>query len=236
MKINNYFYLILILVIQISNTMKVMHIMPGGLYGFYMFGVCKFIKQNYNLKDYIFYGASAGSWNSLYMCLKNNNDDKFIYDIIENVNEYKNLQDLQVNIKNNLLYHYNDDDFNLHKLHITLCTLKKKPLFMEKYIVNDFDNIEDAINCCIASSHIPLLCGNLYYNYKTSICIDGGIFNNPFDKYGIKPNIIIHHKLWKNKKIKTYNSLKYNNLELMYHEGYEDSLKNKQFLDEIFEK
>ena len=236
MKINKYFYLILILVIQISNTMKVIHIMPGGLYGFYMFGVCKFIKENYNLNDYIFYGASAGSWNSLYMCLKNNNDDKFIESIIQETNEHNNLQDLQINIKNNLLDHYSEQDFDFKKLHITLCTLEKKPLFLKKNIVNDFDNLEDAINCCIASSHIPFVCGNLYHIYKMHKCIDGGVFRKPFSSYKNKPKLVINYELWKNEKIKNHNSLRKNNLKILFDEGYEDSIKNKYILDEIFRK
>lgn len=44
-------------------------ISPGGIYGFYTLGTCSYIKNNYNISDYIFSGASAGSWNSLYMVL-----------------------------------------------------------------------------------------------------------------------------------------------------------------------
>ena len=47
---------------------KLISISPGGFKGFYMLGVCKFIKENYDLNDYIFSGASAGAWNSLLLC------------------------------------------------------------------------------------------------------------------------------------------------------------------------
>ena len=50
---------------------KMISISPAGIYGFYTLGTCAYIKENYDVSDYIFSGASAGSWNSLYMVLKN---------------------------------------------------------------------------------------------------------------------------------------------------------------------
>ena len=44
-------------------------IKPGGLKGFYVLGICKYIKENYCLEDYYFYGSSAGSWNTIYLTL-----------------------------------------------------------------------------------------------------------------------------------------------------------------------
>ena len=40
--------------------------------GFYLFGISSYIKKNYKLDNYIFSGASAGAWNSLFMCFKKN--------------------------------------------------------------------------------------------------------------------------------------------------------------------
>ena len=53
---------------------KVVVSTPGGLFGFYFMGISAYIKENYNLTNYIFTGASAGSWNSLFLSL---NDDPF---------------------------------------------------------------------------------------------------------------------------------------------------------------
>ena len=49
---------------------KIISISPGGLKGIYILGTCTYLKQNFNFDDYIFSGASAGSWNSLVMCYK----------------------------------------------------------------------------------------------------------------------------------------------------------------------
>ena len=48
---------------------KIITLSPGGFRGFYTFGLCKFLKENYDLSEYVFSGASAGAWNSLYLCL-----------------------------------------------------------------------------------------------------------------------------------------------------------------------
>ena len=53
-----------------DNPSKLIISTPGGLFGFYFMGVSSFLKDNYNLTNYIFSGASAGAWNSLFLSLK----------------------------------------------------------------------------------------------------------------------------------------------------------------------
>ena len=55
---------------------------PGGLNGFYMAGVVSFLKQQYDLSNCVFTGASAGAWNALYMCC-NADHDTFIDKLFE---------------------------------------------------------------------------------------------------------------------------------------------------------
>ena len=70
------FIIIMINIIKI-NSLNIISINPGGLLGFYQFGICKYIKQNCDLKNSKFYGSSAGSWNSLYLSKKHDNDNLF---------------------------------------------------------------------------------------------------------------------------------------------------------------
>ena len=51
---------------------KLIILTPGGLYGFYTLGVSCYIKNHYNLTDFIFSGSSAGSWNSLFLSYQGN--------------------------------------------------------------------------------------------------------------------------------------------------------------------
>jgi hypothetical protein len=63
---------------------KIISISPGGMKGFYLFGISSYIKKNYKLDNYVFSGASAGAWNSLFMCFKKNPSE--LIHIIMNIN------------------------------------------------------------------------------------------------------------------------------------------------------
>ena len=93
-----------------DNEKKVITISPGGFRGFYMLGLCKYLKENYELEDYIFSGASAGAWNSLFLSLKENDDDfiNYIFDI-----DYTNVKNSPIDYESEgfvLTFFY-----NLHK-------------------------------------------------------------------------------------------------------------------------
>ena len=63
---------------------KLISISPGGLKGFYELGVLCFIKDNYDMENFIFSGASAGSWNALFMCYKNDTK-QFVYNLMKDL-------------------------------------------------------------------------------------------------------------------------------------------------------
>ena len=178
----NFIYLIFccILYLQVI-AMKIINIYPGGLHGFYMMGICKYIKQNYNLQDYQYYGASAGSWNSLFLCY-NKNDEEFIQGINNlMINDRpKNIHQLQLKIKDFLIETYDSSDFDLNKLHISVAEIQKPPFRIKKKIYEGFGTLDNVTNCCIASSHLPIISGKFGYMYNNHYCLDGGIFMNPF--------------------------------------------------------
>lgn len=215
---------------------KIITISPAGYNGFYQLGICKYIKENYNLDNFVFSGASAGSWNSLLMCYKGNIHEiqnKIIDDKIQNI---KTMIELENDIKNKLLYHYKTEDFDFNKLFIGVTTIKGIQIF------NNFDNLEDAINCCVASSHIPFITGGVKYTYKNVLSFDGGFSKFP---YLYSKNIVlnINPNLWNNNKknysfkISDYTTIfskdKFNFIS-MIENGYKDCEKNKQYLDNIF--
>ena len=105
----------LYLLFNICNALKTISITSGGLHGFYMFGICKFIKKNYCMEKTILYGASAGAWNSLYLSLKEDNDNFESYISSMNVSKVKNLYSIENNIKKSILSNYDVNDFYLNK-------------------------------------------------------------------------------------------------------------------------
>jgi len=233
---------------------KLISISPGGLKGFYELGVLSYIKDNYEMENYIFSGASAGSWNALFMCFKNDSK-KFVYTLLDyKLSQINNIKELELFLKYKLLSNFNNDDFDLRRLFIGVTTIKKfKPV---TNIFSDFNSLEDAINCCIASSHIPLVTGGLTNRYHDIYTFDGGFSNYPYLNF--TENVLhITPSMWK--KLNSNDNTIYNNnkpfldsftslnviLELflmiknrnymeLFDNGYLDAKNNKDLLDKIF--
>jgi hypothetical protein len=221
---------------------KLISISPGGFKGFYLLGTTTFIKENYNLDNFIYSGASAGAWNSLFMCYKKN-PMEFVYKLLDSdIKKSKNINDLQYLIKYKLLSSYKEEDFDLDRLFIGVTSLKN---FKSKTnIYSDFSSLDDAINCCIASSHIPLITGGFSNRYNNMYSFDGGFSNYPYLDF---ENHVLHiyPAIWddierNNKKTNCYKkyselfSISKNNLLQLFDDGYQDAKKHKSYLDLIF--
>jgi hypothetical protein len=224
---------------KFSENIRMITISPAGYKGIYSYGICNYIKKNYNLDNYIFSGASAGAWNALLLCIKKDPypiKDEILYYSLNNTN---NILELQLCMKKRLLQKYSTEDFNLNKLFIGVTTLQK--FNPETIIYNDFQSLEDALDCCIASSHIPFITGGIINKYHNLYSFDGG-----FSKYPYLNNMdcILHitPDIWsKNKTSDTIfdSSLFYKNkynFTKLYNDGYDDSHNNKKVLDAIFIK
>jgi len=219
---------------------KLISISPGGFKGVYMLGVCVFIKDNFNLDDYVFSGASAGAWNALVMCYK-----KDVVELKRNVLDYslknaRSLNEIETLMKRRFLLFSKTEDYDLRRLFIGVTTLEKfKP---STYIFYGFDTLEDALDCSIASSHIPLVTGGFINKYKNLYTFDGGFSKYPYLN-NMRPSIHISPSIWKEKPgyqgnresfdITQYTTLfSRNSLDLreLYESGYNDSQKNYDYL------
>uniref|UniRef100_A0A6C0AW33 PNPLA domain-containing protein n=1 Tax=viral metagenome TaxID=1070528 RepID=A0A6C0AW33_9ZZZZ len=210
---------------------KVIKIAPGGLNGYYMMGICTYIKEHYDLDNYIFSGASAGAWNSLYMCYKGNTTT--FYNNILNLNfeNVTSILEIQHLLKNNIMKKFSEEDFDLNRLFIGVTIFDKWGF--QNTIFSKFTSLEDAVECCIASSHIPLITGGFFNIYKNFYAFDGGFSVNPY----IKKNetMFIKYNMWSKKRtcpldIISYNITEYNFTQSFIN-GYNDSKNNKQILD-----
>ena len=216
---------------------NIISISPGGYKGIYVLGICNYIKDNFNLENYVFSGASAGAWNSLMLCYKGDinriKSDVLDYSL-QNTNSAIDIENM---IKERLLLYTKTEDYDLQKLFIGTTTLLGCK--SNTTVFYDFNNLEDAINCCIASSHIPFITGGLMNKYKNTYTFDGGFSKYPYlDIY--KPIIHITPSMWKNKKkpsiftnIHEHTTLfskhRFDFMEL-YQSGYEDAKNNCEYL------
>lgn len=221
---------IIILFIHYVSSHKIISISAGGLKGFYMFGICKYIKKHYDLQDFTFYGASAGAWNSLYLSHNLNIDplDEYLRKL--NRRNFKNLFEIEELLTKHF-YSYNENDFDFSRLNICLCVLNK--YYIEKRIINEFDDLHDVLECCKASFDIPYFTSNHpVYFYKNLTAIDGGVFPVPHHNY-YTPELFITPNIFKNNYLKKYCDIKNLNIKKLIDMGYQDAKNNKKNLDSV---
>lgn len=222
---------------------KIISISPGGYKGFYVLGICKYIKQHYNLDNYIFSGASAGAWNSLILSSSHEftHIEKHLVD--KKIQTATSLYEMEHILKNKLLTKYNSDDFDLRRLFVGVTTMQN--YHSNTIVYSGFSDLEDAINCCIASSHIPFVTGGLTNVYRDIVSFDGGFSKYPYLNI-MKPVLHITPSIWKKKdkndentkmSITDYTTLFSKNKFVfveMINSGYKDASENKEMLDKIF--
>lgn len=226
--------IILYCLICLGSGYKIISIQPGGLKGFYMLGVCKYIKDNYLLDNFEFYGSSAGAWNALYLSLPLNNEMQFLNDMsmISRQFNYSNLYEVETLLKNILINNINTQLFQEKSYKCNICLSSCDAITIQKKIKNDFESLEDLIECCIASSHLPLLSnGRIFYIYKNKKYVDGGIFRNNYPLH-VKPNLIIYPNMFNNKDIFKFSTLRKLDITQLIDEGYYDAMMNMRYLDD----
>ena len=205
---------------------------PGGIFGFHDTGICKIIKESINLNNLIFSGASAGSWNALFMVFKHKNIDKIIKIIFEiNFDKISSIYKLQLELKNKILENFNSEDFDLDKLFISVCVLDN--FNFKHHIYTEFTSLENALDCCIASSNIPFLTGKLILKFDNKICFDGGFLSNPYLYFG--NNVLtINNSMWGKKRFITSIFSGINKTKLLYNDGLSDTIDNISSINIIF--
>jgi hypothetical protein len=220
---------------KIKNILKILDnelivLTPAGANGFYNLGICYYLKKNYDLTKYIFSGASAGAWNSLFLSF--NGDLKELINIVlcDEIKSKKNLKEVQLELKKKILNKYNENDFELDKIFISVSIIDN--FHFNNYIYTDFISLEDAIDCCIASSNIPILTGNFILYYHNYLSFDGGFKKNSYFTFK-NPYFNIEKTIW-GRKFEFLKPLSKINFYDLIMEGYNDTKNNKNKLDELF--
>ena len=216
-----------------TNIKKLVLVSPGGLKGFYTLGILNYLRNHYDMSQYIYSGDSAGAWNSLLMCT--NRDTKYVNNFIESlfvpVSRTKSIEEIQYLLKHKTLENFDSTDFDFTKLHIGVTKVTKKKLQTEIY--SNFTDLPDAIDCCMGSSHIPLVTGKLIHRYKNNIVLDGALGSYPYLPNG---HVVLHIKpdMWVSQpKSMVYNfvdafTIGNNNMEKLYWSGFTDAEKKSR--------
>lgn len=219
---------------------KLIAITPGGFYGYYMLGVARYIKLNYNLDDYVFTGSSAGSWCSLLLCLKNKKQITIVlFQIMKGIQEIllkKSIYEFLFYMKQKLLELTTEEDYNLEQLYVGVLTYENYELKTTIYC--NFTSLEDAINCCISSSNIPFITGEFSHTYQGNVALDGVFAKYPFLNI-LEPSLVITPKIWDTPHVKKNGNslLAKDKIDLLsiFLDGFNDTLINNDILCEFLD-
>lgn len=215
---------------------------PAGLRGYYNLGVACYLKQNYNLDDYIICGASAGAWNSLVMAYKGNSMN-FCTKILRNIKEEckaSTIYDQQLFLQNYFINNYNISDFYFNNTYLSVCIKENEKTQFSTHLYTNFKTMKDITNCCLASSNIPLITGPKSLYYDGFYAIDGGFNPRPFfDK--IKPTLEIRYDMWNRKEKEIppttmFYALQDLDIEKSFFMGVNDCYANEIKIDKLFHK
>ena len=208
------------------------HFTSGALGVFYQAGISKFLKEQYEMSHYEFSGISAGSWCSMFLAsnITSQQMDNIIECLTEGSIDGNNFWTKGSELAKIIILNEDFDiDYSRLKIGITQLT----PFPKKKY-VTEFNNKEDVVDACIASSYIPILSGNIATNYKDVLSLDGAIWG---EGKLVRKNAILNFSpdIW-GKKYELENLLDFNasNIKKLYVEGYNDTKKNKNMLDQLF--
>lgn len=217
---------------------KVISISPGGYKGVYILGTCMYIRKHFNLDNFIFSGASAGAWNALLLCYKKDPNVLKTKIVDYYLNRATSLNELETLMKAEILTNCLPDDFDLRRLFIGVTTIDQYKA--NTTIFSGFTGLEDAIDCCIASSHIPLITGGFINKYNNKITFDGGFSKYPYLNI-TKPVLHITPSMWKPIQNNSIDLSEYTtlfsknklNFTELYNSGYADAEKNHERLYKI---
>ena len=207
---------------------------PGGNYGFYTLGICHFIRNNYKIKNKKIIGFSSGSWNVIFLSIKNkikNNSNVYLLSLFRNNimcnNKMpKNVLILKKNFEKNIFF--NELELKNKSIGIT-------NNLNNLYEINHFISVKDIINSCMSSSFVPYVTQYDFIKfYRGKIGLDGGLYYYMYIKDNIKDNCLcISYDMfgrYPKKIIPGITNINISGYEL-YIIGYHDALINKTKLD-----
>jgi len=202
---------------------------PGGYYGFYILGICHYIKNTYDISNVKMIGFSAGSIAIFFMSLPDRLTNNYLYEVFQ----HKITPDLSL-LANNIFTHIKNTiqfkDLSLYNKYIGLTTSSYTLDVQDTFI-----STNDLVNCIQASSFVPMITKKspLYY-YNGNAYFDGALSYWRLRKSCKKKCLIISYNMFGRYNHILTGGLTYNSgmtIYNMYLLGYRDAMYNKKYLD-----
>lgn len=214
---------------------KYLYLAPGGFTMPYTLGICRFIKEHYNLSEFKFIGASAGSWLSVYLASNMYLTDNLIKDyseIFEDKGVFYKWHNISPFLVDEFKKSIKDTTFIREKrIKVSISNYENK--MITNKLVDDYENLDELLNLCSISSFIPLLSGVNIPRRNNLITFDGYFTEPNFDHRKIA--LTISNSMFDRKftlsDVIGKSKININELIIL---GYYDCIQNKDFLDSIF--
>ena len=208
-------------------------IAPGGKYGFYIMGICHYIRNNFDTTNKKIVGFSAGAWCSIILTMKKEQ----INDILKKFFYIKNNKiNLMLDEIEKIVSCCNFNDMNVKNIYVAILNANKKTLGFH----SNFISTDHFVRCCKTSSFIPMITSKKILSfYNSDISFDGGLLFKKYKKELIHKPLIISYKMFGrynngnaiNSFVKELTNSKMSIYEY-YMNGYKDaSLNHKYFQD-----
>ena len=212
--------------------MKVINFGPGGFTLPYTLGVCTYLKESYDLRDYRFVGSSAGSWLSVYTASDMSCDDVCDYILPEVYDRFKSYNLFQ---RWKCVGKYLIDTFPVYIDDMRFIDSKEISVSLSQYrgglirnvVVDDYNNLDELLHLCYMSSYIPLLSGYGLPVHKSHITFDGGLSDVDID-YSFSLDYSMFGRVF-GRDVLLGNDLR--DLDSMVSMGYMDAFNNRSWFD-----
>jgi hypothetical protein len=207
---------------------------PSGYYGFYTLGICHYIKTHFSIENKKIFGFSSGSFNGLYLTINNKEKRKKLLKMLLKMGKYNNLNEMSVKFKKNIIKKFEINDFNKN-LYIGLTHFKQMCIY------NNFNSINELIDCCYGSSFIPFVTINkMMYFYNKKLTVDGVFYYRKIKHISSYENkiLLINPKMFGRykKTLSIRNIFKPKcGINLLFLFGYYDAKKNHNILKHYLE-
>lgn len=209
---------------------------PGGIMGYYVLGICHFIKNHYDIKPKKVVGFSAGSLNTVFLSLDKQYDHIFLRALFA-----LNLSGtMYVPLLLKKTIQLMNDTLDLSMFDTT-----HKYIAVSDYTrlvgYNKFLTLKDMTDCCISSSFIPFITySDLFYIYRGKSCVDSGVLYASYKRrlHKHKKILYLSYKIFK--RFNRHNLPGYGLLRRrctiyeLYLLGYADASRHKALLDTYF--
>lgn len=212
---------------------------PGGLHLSSMMGSVMFLHEMTDLSKFVFSGASAGAFCSLFLCYRKNLRELLLNIFAEllPVRDNVSIFEEMLRMKEIILKHTTTKDFDLDRLFVGVVRFDYTACQGSTKIHCFFEDLEDALNCCIASSNIPFLTGKWNQTYQNEIVWDGVFSSYPYLNI-FSSSFVLSPDLWQASSqiprgLQSYTSLfSFRSLDFLakFWKSYNEAITHKHFV------